>query len=203
VLTVLVVGDGAESIDRPVERWVLAHRVGWFTTLLKVLTNLGSSALLWAVAAIGAAIVWWRRRHWASALMPVAALAGVVLAKAVVKSAVDRPRPPSTAWLTSATGLAYPSGHAMQALAVFVALALVLSEGRRRAVRTAAWVGASLIVLTVGWSQLYLGVHWLTDVIGGYALAGAWVAVLEAGRRSVRLPAAPARNEQCPPGPGP
>jgi membrane-associated phospholipid phosphatase len=198
-----VTGGGARRIDLPVERWVLDHRAAWATSILRVLTSLGSSVLLWPVVGVAAIVLVWRGPDWPSAAVLVASLGGALLAKDIVKPLVHRSRPPAGAWLTGASGLAYPSGHAMQALAVFGALALVLSAGRSRRVQAALWAGALLVAFVVGWSRVYLGVHWLTDVLGGYALAGALVALLAAVWLALRPPAGPPRSERCQPAPGP
>ncbi len=198
-----VTGGAAERIDLPVERWVLDHRAAWATSMWRVLTTLGSSALLWPVVGIAAILLVWRGRDWPSAAVLVASLGGALLAKDIVKPLVHRPRPPAGAWLTGASGFAYPSGHAMQALAVFGALAVVLSAGRSRRVQATLWAAALVVALVVGWSRVYLGVHWLTDVLGGYALAGALVALLAAVWLALRPRAEPPRSEPCRPAPGP
>jgi undecaprenyl-diphosphatase len=70
----------------------------------------------------------------------------------------------------------FPSGHATQSLATFVALALALAVWWPRAARPLRVIAVALAV-GVGWSRVYLGVHWATDVIAGWLLAAAWVLV--------------------------
>jgi undecaprenyl-diphosphatase len=80
-------------------------------------------------------------------------------------------------WLTSASGPAFPSGHATQSLSTFAALALgaaaLLPSARRPTLALAALVAAG-----VGWSRVYLGVHWATDVLAGWVAAACWVALV-------------------------
>ena len=73
----------------------------------------------------------------------------------------------------------FPSAHSAQAVATYGALAYLAGRAAPRwGQRVAAWTTASLIALLVGFSRLYLGVHWLTDVLGGYALGAAWLAIV-------------------------
>ncbi|TMK83525.1 MAG: phosphatase PAP2 family protein [Actinobacteria bacterium] len=149
------------------------------------------------VAGVGGRV---REHEWRAGIGVVVALGSSVLFTNVVKALTDRSRPPASHWLVNATGSAYPSGHAMDCLAVFGALALLLAA-RRFPGRHVAIPASAVIVLVVGWSRLYLGVHWLTDVVGGYLLAGAWVAAVAA--LLIKPGAEPARSEPYRPGPGP
>jgi undecaprenyl-diphosphatase len=75
-------------------------------------------------------------------------------------------------------GWSYPSQHAAQALATWGMLALMLMAGRSVQARVLLAAGAGLIAFVVGLTRIYLGVHWLTDVLGGWALAGVWDCLL-------------------------
>jgi undecaprenyl-diphosphatase len=138
---------------------------------------------------------------------PLALLAGAFLGSVVlydtVKVLVARPRPPVGQMVTSYSGYAFPSGHATQAVAFYGMLAaLVAVNTPSWAAKVAAWASAVGIWGLVGFSRLYLGVHWLTDVLGGFALGGLWlfallllartVPALRARRSPRRRPAAPA-----------
>lgn len=95
--------------------------------------------------------------------------------------------------LVHATGAAFPCGHATQAIAVWGMLTVLLLRGHGRRARTAAVTGSTLLVLLIGASRIYLGAHWLTDVVGGFALGGMWLALglkapLRADREHVPVP---------------
>src|SRR6266511_1423307 len=96
------------------------------------------------------------------------------------KRAGGRARPPARFDLGyTFSGYAFPSGHATESLAVWGMLAL-LTAGMMRGHRYVPFVVATLVVALVGASRIYLGAHWLSDVLGGFALGGLWLALLVA-----------------------
>ena len=194
-------GVGLARLDDDVERVVVGHRAGWTTAGLKVLTWRGSTVVLWPMLGIVALYLVVKRRAWWDAVFPLVALGGSVLLTDLMKRLVDRPRPPDSVRLLHVTGLAYPSGHAADAAAAFLALALVCSAGRDQQARRWLLCAAGLVVLLVGWSRVYLGTHWPTDVLGGYAMAATWVGLTAAV--VLRPRAAPTRTGPYPPGPDP
>ena len=182
----VVAREEAVRLDPHVERFVLDHRVGWATGLMRTVTWLGSSALL---VPMGVAIAAWflaRRRDWKPGAMLLAAWGGTYLLYEAVKPAVGRLRPAVPLRLVDATGWAFPSGHAAQAVAFWGMVAIVLTARRSTRARVLAAVLAVLVALVVGASRLYLGVHWFTDVVGGYALGGTWLSLLAALLLSAR-----------------
>ena len=164
--------------DPQVLAFFAGHRAPWLTGLARALTWLGSGVVLWPVVIIAALGLWrWRRRRLTAAL-PALALAGAAAWTSLIKVLVGRPRPPVSDWLATAHGWAFPSQHAAQALATWGMLAFTLMVGRSLTTRTLLLAGAGLIALVVGLTRLYLGVHWMTDVLGGWALAGVWDCLL-------------------------
>jgi membrane-associated phospholipid phosphatase len=169
--------DGSTAVDSSITSWVVAHRTGSLTTLARVLSTLGSQTVLIPVSAIVA--VWLLgRRALVSAALLAACWGGGLALYSLVKPFVQRQRPPTEIWLTNVgKTTSFPSGHATQALSTFFALALV----------SAAWlpklswpsrVLALVLAAGVGWSRVYLGVHWATDVAAGWLFAGVWVAIV-------------------------
>jgi undecaprenyl-diphosphatase len=143
-------------------------RRGGLTDLAKVITALGSTAVLVPLTAIAAGVLAWRRR-WTEVAVLLVAVAILLIAVPVTKEIVDRPRP--AGGLVEAGGASYPSGHA--AHSVFYAwLALTIAIRVRPGWRYGSALIASGIALTVlvGLSRVYLGVHYLSDVSGGWGL---------------------------------
>jgi len=170
--------DEMARVDPHVETFVVAHRTGAITAAMKVVTWFGSTAVLIPAGVALAAYFVLRRRDWRPAVLLGVLLGGAVALYDIVKPAVDRARPPMRAWIGRYSGAAFPSGHATQSLAFFAAAALILGRGRSVKPKAWLWVGAAAIVVAVGASRLYLGAHWLSDVLGGWALGGAWLALV-------------------------
>jgi membrane protein DedA with SNARE-associated domain/membrane-associated phospholipid phosphatase len=172
--------DEVALLDPRVTRWIVAHRAGWLTVCMKTVTWLGSDAVIVPVLVLVGLALLVRRRDWIAGARLAAALAGAISLYDIVKAAVGRTRPPPAIWIGHFTGGAFPSGHATQAVAFYGMLALVLSEGRARRTGAWLWFGAALIALAVGGSRVYLGAHWFSDVLGGYALGATWLAIVVA-----------------------
>jgi len=172
--------DDAALADPHVTAWVIAHRTGWLTSALQVLTWLGSTAVIIPVGlAIGLFFVI-RRHAWQPLALLAAAVAGAIGLYDIVKALVGRPRPPAAIWIGHYTGAAFPSGHATQSAAFYAMLAIVVGAGLSSRRRALLWSAAALAVLIVGASRIYLAAHWLTDVLAGYALGATWVAIVVA-----------------------
>jgi undecaprenyl-diphosphatase len=177
-------------LDPRVHAFVVAHRTGWLTLVMRNVTWLGSSFVLVPLLMIVTAVLLrrWRVR---AAIYLWAAYLGAVVLYTLAKQIVDRPRPPAAELIGRASGPAFPSGHSTQAIAAWGMLAVVALSGRSRRTRVALLSAAAVVVLLVGASRVYLGAHWLTDVLAGYALGGAWLALILALylRRGTDLPA--------------
>jgi membrane-associated phospholipid phosphatase len=169
---------GIARDDPRVLAFLTGHRTSWLTSLAKALTWLGSSIVLWPVAVIAGLGLWRWRRHWLPAVLPALALAGAWAGALLLKGLVNQPRPPAADRLTVVHGWSYPSQHAAQALATWGMLALMLMAGRSARARVLLAAGAALIAFVVGLTRLYLAAHWMTDVLGGWALAGVWDCLL-------------------------
>ena len=169
--------DGSTSFDSSITSWVVAHRTDGLTTLAHGLSTLGSQAVLTPVACVVTAVLLVRRRLVPAAAL-IAAWGGAILLYSLTKLFVHRQRPPMDIWLTDVgRTTSFPSGHATQSLATFLALALVGAAWLSKP-RFPGAVLALILAIGVGWSRVYLGVHWTTDVFAGWLIASVWIALV-------------------------
>ena len=168
----------AALLDPHITAWAVAHRTGWLTSVMKVVTWLGSAAVIIPLAAIVGVYFVLRQHRWQPLALLAAALAGAIGLYNIIKPLVGRPRPPPPIWIGHFSGAAFPSGHATQSVACYATLAVILGTGRSARAKTVLWSTAALVALAVGASRVYLGAHWLTDVLGGYTLGASWVAAV-------------------------
>ncbi len=178
-LTQDVVGhDELALVDPHFETWVVAHRTAWLSSAMQIITWLGSAAVIVPLMLMAVVVFVARLRDWGSAFLLLVAVAGAASLYEIVKLAVGQSRPPATFWIGHYGGAAFPSGHATQAVAFYGMLAVLLSAGRSLRAQALLLTGAALVAIAVGASRIYLGAHWLTDVLAGYALGAAWVALV-------------------------
>jgi membrane-associated phospholipid phosphatase len=171
-----VAGGGAVvHLDSAVAMWLHTHATGLATEVMSAVTRLGGADVLLAVTLVAVLALLLRRRVAHAAVM-VAALAGGEALNWALKAAFERPRPEFSEPLATAAGFSFPSGHAMVSLAVYGALAFVIAA-RLKSRRTRALVlGSALaLVIAIGFSRVYLGVHYVSDVLAGFSAGLAWL----------------------------
>jgi undecaprenyl-diphosphatase len=172
-------GGGLVSHDEAVLGWFVDHRTDGLITAAKLVSTVGGFASLLIVAVLIGIGLWRRGVHVVLAAAPLLSLLVGSLAATTAKAVFGRDRPPETVHATTVTLAAFPSGHATDAAAFFVAASLALSltvSHHRRSQVVLVGSGIALAAL-VGLSRLVLAVHWLSDVVAGWALGSA-VAVL-------------------------
>lgn len=149
---------------------------GWQELALDV-TALGNTLTLVVLVAWAAAAFWTAGRPLSAVLLAVSFVTGRIVTEAL-KAAFGRPRPEILEWGTHVASAAFPSAHAMAATIVYGGLAYLLSRGRRTSARIAAWVGAAVLVTAISASRVYLGVHYVSDAVGGILAGAAWAAIV-------------------------
>lgn len=164
------------TVDLPVRRLMAAHQTPSAADIMTVITNLGRDRAVIAVGAAAAVALGARWRRWEPAGGIAAAYTGAAVISATVKVLVDRTGPPARLIVTGHGGYAWPSGNAMNALAVYGAIAVLAARTPApRAVRAAAAGLFGALAFAVPVSRVYLGVHWTTDVVASAVLAPLWL----------------------------
>jgi membrane-associated phospholipid phosphatase len=189
-----VVGrEDLARIDGGLAECLAAHATTASTSLWMFITQWGSLPVLGTIA-LAVTILLLALRQRSSAVAWVAALAGGFLLNLLLKELFQRPRPPGAAGILQEPSWSFPSGHAMMSLVAYGMIAYLIANATfRRALQLSGVFVASLMAVAIGISRLYLGVHYLTDVLAGYACGVLWLAVCVTAvelRRATRDPAA-------------
>jgi membrane-associated phospholipid phosphatase len=182
---------GISAADAPLLQWLVAHRTPAATVVAMTISTVGGTAGMAVLATLAALVLWLRHRRWEAGVVIVAAAGAGVLVE-TLKNLYDRIRPPEATRLVVETNFSLPSGHALGSTVVLGILAAVAALVLRgTAARVTAVVLAAVLVAAIGVSRLYLGVHWLTDVLDGWLVGGTWLALcvmLLVHRQPVPLP---------------
>jgi undecaprenyl-diphosphatase len=158
---------------------------------VKAITWLGSDGVLWAVVG-AAAVVLALRRQWRLAVYLLVTGAGALVLDPVLKSLVGRLRPVLAHPIAHGIGNSFPSGHALGSIVCYGAVLLVFLPLARGRWRTAFITVVAALIALIGISRILLGVHYLSDVVGAWAVGIAWLGLttfaFELSRHAAGLP---------------
>jgi undecaprenyl-diphosphatase len=165
-----------QSIDEGTLQWFEGHRTPARTEVMIEITTLGNGAVLVVLVLACCVFLWQTRHRWSVYLLILGTLGGKIL-NDLLKEFFDRPRPSVVVHVDTVSSMSFPSGHAMVSLIVYGSVAYLVGrlEPTSR-LRTTTWVFAAIIILMIGISRMYLGVHYPSDVIAGFIAGAAWLA---------------------------
>jgi len=166
------------SLDSAVFRWFAGLRLEDGKGVFLAITRLGNTTcLVVVVSCVSLSLIVWRRNFEAALFGGGIGLAA--LSMVAIKWLIDRPRPASPAVSVLDGNPAFPSGHVAVGSVVYILLAYLITRELRSRVPRLMLLGFGIVVaLLLAWTRLYFGVHWMSDVLGGFALASFWLTVL-------------------------
>ncbi len=182
-----VVRGQTQAFDDAILRFMGENGAPWLDTLVLEVTALGARMVVYMVVLIASVFLWQSRHHYSAGMLWVAVI-GSGLINTVLKLTFNRPRPDVFPWRTQHVGLAsFPSGHAMTSIVVYGTLAFLIARlAPSRRLKRLTWALAVLVIVLVGLSRLYLGVHYPSDVLAGFVIGGAWAITCALGMEAVR-----------------
>jgi membrane-associated phospholipid phosphatase len=175
---------GVTSADHAVadrlNTFALAHHTD--VRVLRDISTVGAPRTFYVLVGVLAVVLLLRRAYrlavWAGVTM-----AGAALLDVLIKNAVGRTRPTFLHAVAAAPGKSFPSGHALESFVGCGIVLLVALPAVRRPGRFAAFGVAALVVLAIGFSRIGLGVHYLSDVVGGWIFGAGWLSATVAAFR--------------------
>jgi undecaprenyl-diphosphatase len=173
-LSDVVIEGESRRFDRVVLLWIHTTFPGWLDGSMRIVTALG---YYWVVLPLLVVVVsFFYQSGWRlSAILLLVSTAGSAVLTTVLKSVFERARPEVFDSGYHASFYSFPSGHATVAVGFYGMLTLVLAYRLRGTARWTVAVSGILVVLLIGFSRLYLGVHYPTDVVAGYLAALLWL----------------------------
>ncbi len=174
------------ALDLRMTNWFHAHATPGLTTLARVATTFGSVSFVTAASVVGLLLLL-RARAWDRLLAFALTMLGGSALNIILKHLFHRQRPVLENPLVTLSSFGFPSGHTMGATLFYGLLALILAQS----IRSWRWrmltgILASVWVALIGLSRIYLGAHYLTDVLGAIAVGLAWLAFCWTGVETLR-----------------
>ncbi len=169
-----VVEGESSRFDRSVLLWINAHAPEWLDGPMRIITALGD---YWVVAPllVVTLLIFYRKGWKISAVLLFVSTVGGFLLTTVLKAVFERSRPELFESGYTASFYSFPSGHATIAVGFYGTLTVILAYRLRGFARWAVVALGVALVLLIGFSRLYLGVHYPTDILAGYLSAPLWV----------------------------
>ena len=175
-IMILVLCDYNFKIDK-FNVVVANNRNGFLTSFLKIFTHLGSFYALAVLAVVGVVLIWFVMKNKRLSAFYAGTFAIVCIANFLIKQIVRRVRPEHL-MIIKETGFSFPSGHAMMTMCFFaLAIHFVCRTIKNKPLKITLISLFSAVVLAIGFSRIYLGVHYLSDIIAGFLISYAIVVV--------------------------
>jgi undecaprenyl-diphosphatase len=176
-----------QTVDERALHWFAARRSPLLDRVMLDITTLGDGIVLVVLVAIVSVFLWLTGHRWSVYLL-CAGVIGGQLVNNMLKIMFARPRPDVIDWVDHVTTKSFPSGHAMSAIIAYGSVAYLVGRLEPTTVlRRTTWAIAVLIIVAIGTSRVYLGVHYPSDVLAGFLAGLAWLAFVVASVRAIHF----------------
>lgn len=174
LISVSLASPWVERFDTVISAWIQSYRGDTFDGLLISITKLGNGMTESVIFLLAAGYIWFLQRRKKETALLFCNLAGSWLLNEMLKVLFIRVRPDQSFFLIDVTGYSFPSGHAMVSSSFYGFMVYLLWKHQRRKWRAAwliPWLGA-FVILLIGFSRIYVGVHYPSDVLAGFTAGG-------------------------------
>jgi undecaprenyl-diphosphatase len=187
VFAAIVTGGATQGYDERVLSWLETHRTPMLDEAALEVTSLGNGFTL-AVLILAVSVFLWQTQHrWSVYLLLISYVGGQVLNR-VLKNFFDRPRPSVVDHIDMVHSMSFPSGHAMTSMVVYGSIAYLVARLEPTArLRRSTWLLAGVLIIAIGASRMYLGVHYPSDILAGFIAGLAWLAFVAAAFTAIRF----------------
>jgi len=176
-MAILISGSKIEVSDHSIISFIQGFESPGLTAIMKCFTFIGSTPSVAVISLFSLFFLYKVLKHRTELILFIAIIVGSPILNELLKLLFHRARPDFHR-LIKINGYSFPSGHAMSAFAVYGVLSFLLWRHiPTRWGRTLLIVTSIIMILTIGISRIYLGVHYPSDVIGGYFASGCWLAI--------------------------
>src|SRR6202165_3552203 len=187
----LAIANTFAGVGHSVALWFHAHLTPTFVSVLRGITEFGSSE--WIGVVLSVAVLFFAfKRWWPSLVMTVVRVPGGMLLNEWIKILVHRHRPFIDGWFVDWSGYSFASGHTIGATLLYGQIALfIIPMIKNRRGRVLVFSAATFVIVLVGFSRIALGAHYLTDVLGGMFLGASWLTLCLLVSRPLRRAVTP------------
>ena len=167
LVTILVLTNNIVSFDNSVYQLVYGHHNQYLDFFFTHFTHIGDTIPVMVITTI----LLWIFQKWEDKIVILGSLVSTVVVNQALKNLIARPRPPLERRLIKQGGYSFPSGHSMISLCVYgVLIYFVVTKIQNKLLKTFLIILLTMIILLIGISRIYVGVHYPSDVLGGYLL---------------------------------
>jgi undecaprenyl-diphosphatase len=185
VLFILVWNGETDNVDLALYKWLLGFNTPYLVSIWKGISVMGSLVVLSGLTLVSIGILA-ARHDWSAVKLIAIAMGGSVLLNNSIKWLVHRPRPEEIYMQTMPPSFSFPSGHALHSFTFYVVIATIIGRYSTGKTKFGIWFAAVVTVALIGASRVFLGVHYGSDVLGGYLIAALWLMIVVTQCHSTR-----------------